>query len=102
MYSHALYQLSYQCNVNYDFTLNSNNNVRKFIHELSIHISISFQMLENLQIIMFLLYTFVLPVDLTDQGKEIILSFSILRLSIKFKTFAILGFYRFFENKIRF
>lgn len=66
-------------------------------HELLIHISIPFQMVENLEIIVFLLYTFVFPVDLTDQGKEILL-FSILRITMNFKTFVMLSFLSLFDN----
>lgn len=70
--------------------LYSNSNVRNVVHGYVVHISFSFQMVEHLQIIMFLLYTFVLPVDLIDPGKKIfdLLSFytsDIVKVNINFK-----------------
>lgn len=55
--------------------LHSNSNVTNMVHELVIQISFPFQMVAHQQIIMFLLYIFVLPVDLIDPGKKLFDSF---------------------------
>lgn len=49
----------------------SNSIVRGMIQRLVIHFCFLFQMVGNLQTILFFLYTFVLPVDLIDPGKKV-------------------------------
>lgn len=44
------------------------------VRRLELHISFSFQMVGNLQIIMLLLFTFVLPVNPIDLGKKLLIS----------------------------
>lgn len=41
------------------------------VRRLVLHISFSFQMVGNLEIIMLLLFTFVLPVNPIDVGKKV-------------------------------
>lgn len=47
------------------------SNVGEMVHRIVIHISFPFQMVGNLQTIMFLLYAFVLPVNPIDSGKKV-------------------------------
>lgn len=52
----------------------SNSKVGEMVHTIVIHISFLCQMFGNLQTIMLLLYTFVLPANPIDPGKKVLIS----------------------------